>query len=58
MAGRSATGSVQYAIRPNTMMPSMISVVVIGRLMNSDYRLMASPSGRRRLMLTRLWLYG
>ena len=33
--GRSLTGSCRYAIAPNTMMPSMISVVVTGRLMKS-----------------------
>ena len=41
--GRSLTGSCWYAITPNTMMPSMMSVVVIGRLMKSADRFMAPP---------------
>ena len=41
--GRSLTGNWRYAITPNTAMPSMISVVVTGRSMNSFERFMASP---------------
>src|SRR5262245_50946849 len=49
MVGRSDTGSVRYAIVPNTMMPSMISVVVTGRLMNSADRFMGPPWVRLHL---------
>ena len=53
--GRSLTGSRRYDITPNTMMPSMISVVVTGRLMKSAAKIhgatFAAPSV---LMLTRL----
>ena len=42
--GRSLTGSSRYDIAPNTMMPSMISVVVTGRLMKSDAMFMTSLS--------------
>ncbi len=53
--GRSLTGSSRYDITPNTMMPSMISVVVTGRLMKSAERFMASPSRRSPVLtLTRL----
>jgi len=34
--GRLLTASSRYAIRPNTRMPSMTSVVMTGRLMNSS----------------------
>src|SRR4029077_69318 len=34
--GRSLTGSCRYAWRPNTMIPSMMRVVVIGRWMKMD----------------------
>ena len=46
IVGRSLTGNCRYAIAPNTMMPSMMSVVVTGRLMNSADKFMASPSPR------------
>src|SRR5439155_1339925 len=46
IVGRSLTGSWRYAIAPNTMTPSMMSVVVTGRLMNSADTFMASPSLR------------
>ena len=44
IAGRSATGSTRYDITPNTTMPSVMSVVVIGRLMNRAARFMNPPS--------------
>src|SRR5215470_12877327 len=40
MTGRSLTGSRRYAIVPNTRMPSMMSVVVTGRLMKISDRFM------------------
>ena len=40
--GRSLTGSSRYAITPKTTMPSMMSVVVIGRLMKRAARFMAA----------------
>ena len=45
MVGKSDTGSVRYAIVPNTMMPSMSSVVVTGRRMKTLERFMAPPWG-------------
>ena len=45
--GRSLTGSRRYAIAPNTMMPSMISSVVTGRLMKRAEGFMAWASRRR-----------
>ena len=45
--GRSLTGSSRYAIAPNTRIPSMMSVVVTGRLMKSAERFMVRPSGWR-----------
>src|SRR5688572_33482010 len=44
MAGRSATGNSRYDITPKTRMPSVMSVVVIGRVMNSAERFMNPPS--------------
>ena len=53
--GRSLTGSSWYDITPNTVMPSMMSVVVIGRLMKSAAKFMIPPwRARRRAALTRL----
>jgi hypothetical protein len=49
IAGRSATGSTRYDITPNTTMPSVMSVVVIGRLMNSAEMFMSLPSRVLRL---------
>jgi hypothetical protein len=46
--GKSATGSSRYDITPNTVMPSMISVVVIGRRMNSAAKFMTSAWRRSR----------
>ena len=46
IVGRSLTGSCRYAIAPNTMMPSMTSVVVTGRLMKSPDKFMTSPSAK------------
>ena len=46
IVGRSLTGSNRYAIAPNTMTPSMMSVVVTGRLMNTADKFMTSPSAR------------
>ena len=48
MAGRSLTGSRRYDMMPNTTMPSMMSVVVIGRLMNSAARFTSLPSAGSR----------
>ena len=50
--GRSLTGSCRYAIRPNTRMPSMISVVVTGRLMKIAEMFMALPWSRSRRVRT------
>ena len=47
-AGRSDTGSARYAIVPNTRMPSMMSVVVTGRLMKSSETFMGPPAAIRR----------
>ena len=44
MAGRSLTGRSRYDITPKTTMPSTMSVVVIGRLMNSAEIFMSPPS--------------
>ena len=54
--GRSLTGSSRYDITPKTTMPSMIRVVVIGRLMKRAARFMTSTFGAARppLTLTRL----
>ena len=46
--GRSLTGRRRYAIAPNTMIPSMMRVVVTGRLMNNSARFMGPPSRRSR----------
>ncbi len=42
--GRSLTGSCRYDIVPKTMIPSMISAVVTGRLMKSAAMFMTWPS--------------
>ena len=54
--GRSLTGSSRYDITPNTVMPSMMSVVVIGRLMKSAAKFMIAAFAAlgAALMLTRL----
>ena len=44
--GRSLTGSVRYAIAPNTMTPSMMSVVATGRLMKTAEGLIVVPPSR------------
>ncbi len=49
IAGRSATGSRRYDITPKTTMPMVMSVVVIGRLMNSAEIFMSLPSPCFRL---------
>src|SRR6266699_4835191 len=41
--GRSLTGSRRYAIKPNTRIPVMTSVVMTGRLMNSSEMLTCPP---------------
>ena len=43
IAGRSATGSTRYDMMPKTTMPRVMSVVVIGRLMNRAARFMSPP---------------
>ena len=48
IAGRSATGNSLYDITPKTTMPRVMSVVVIGRLMNSSERFMSLPFPRCR----------
>jgi len=45
--GRSLTGSCWYDWIPNTRIPSMIRVVVIGRRMNSAAMFIVRPSLRR-----------
>ena len=41
--GRSLTGSARYATRPKIRMPTMTSVVMTGRRMNSSVKLMWPP---------------
>src|SRR3954470_5038004 len=42
--GRSLTGSCRYATMPKTRMPIMTSVVMTGRLMNSDVKCITAGS--------------
>ncbi len=44
--GRLLTGSSRYAISPNIRMPSMTSVVMTGRLMNSAEMFICPPPSR------------